>query len=78
MNTHDLSIIVGSSFRQKSIESVRVVMSWSHAKALQKVLADQIEMHEKLFGEINFEPNKETLDRFVAEGKVNIQSLEQK
>lgn len=35
---------------------VSVVMSLQHAKALHKVLGDNINRYEEMFGEINIEP----------------------
>lgn len=75
-NTHDISIIVGNKFRTEPVENYRIVMSWSHAKMLQKILNQQLEIHEELFGEIVNEPNKEALEKLVAEGKVNMQPME--
>jgi hypothetical protein len=49
-----------------------VFLSPQHAKALLHVLAENVNMYESLFGEINLEPNKSKLEGLASEGKIQI------
>jgi len=70
---YDLDIHVGrKDIKGEHQDAANIIMSWPHAKTFLEVLTRQVGIYEKMFGEINLEPDPKIAKELQEAGEIKV------